>query len=64
MMVQQLNKPLSLLPAQHPPSGVSYEVFFLLISTMKLALSASVVALAALVGSVVGETHTVHFDNQ
>ncbi|KAM5544758.1 hypothetical protein V8D89_001656 [Ganoderma adspersum] len=31
---------------------------------MKFTLSTSVVTLAALVGSVVGETHTVHFDNR
>ncbi|KAM5544735.1 hypothetical protein V8D89_001633 [Ganoderma adspersum] len=30
---------------------------------MQLALSTAVVTLAALVGTVVGETHTVHFEN-
>ena len=30
---------------------------------MQLALTTAIVTLAALVGTVVGETHTVHFEN-
>ena len=50
----------SIEPARHP----LLEPPVLLALTMQFSLAAAAVSLATLVGTVVAESHTVHFDNR
>ena len=69
-VLQRLNRPWSapeggIEPARHPPHRTSSaNSLSSLAATMQFSLATSLIALAAFVGSVVGETHTVHFDNR